>query len=70
MGFAEDDRIRHKNKRQNEAFEIYESLTMMGYSPKDIIRYAELALSSTENSERLAIFPIVISIAKKVLNEE
>ena len=69
MGMSEDDRIRNKNKNQNEAFELYESLKALGYDDTYIIKYAQFAQSSPSDSSRFDMMRIIISIAQRSLDE-
>lgn len=63
MGFHEDDRIRAKNRVHNEAYEIVEGLRELKYTSGDIVRYAEFAMKSTSDSNRIEIYHEMIRIS-------
>jgi hypothetical protein len=69
MGFSEDDRIRSKNKDQNEAYRLYEALQNLGYSYDDIMRYADFAMQDCSDQSRNNILNIMIRIARGQKNE-
>jgi hypothetical protein len=69
MGMHEDDRIRSKNRAQNEAFDLIEGLKYMGYSSSDILKYAKLALELTSDQSRINVFNTMISIVRST-NED
>lgn len=69
MGFSEDDRIRAKNRVHNEAYELWEGLKALGYSPDYIVRYADFAIQSASCSFRNEVYSRLISIAKGGSNE-
>lgn len=64
MGMSEDDRIRSKNRHQNEAFELYESLKFMRYNLAHIMKYAELAIANSSDPIRIEVYNTMISIAR------
>lgn len=66
MGFNEDDRIRHKNRYQTEAFEIYEGLKAMGYDHAYMIKYAEFALVNCTDPFRSEVLNTMISIVRRL----
>lgn len=68
MGFYEDDRIRNKNRAQNEAYETYEALKTI-YDDSYIIKYTQFALSSTNDPFRTEVLNIITRIAKGRSNE-
>lgn len=64
MGFSEDDRIRAKNRKHNEAWQIYEDLKALGYDNTYIEQHARLALEAETNPFRIEVFNTMISIVK------
>lgn len=66
MGFSEDDRIRHKNRFQTEAFQIYEGLKVMGYDHTYMIKYAELALQDCTDPFRSEVLNTMIYIVRRL----
>lgn len=68
MGFSEDDRIRSKNKIQNEAYKIYEDLKAFGYDNDYIIKYAQFALTTSNDNFRNDVLNKIIDLARS-LNE-
>ena len=66
MAFFEDERIRNKNRYQNEAFEIYEGLRAMGYDYAYIIQYAELAKETCTDPYRSEVLNTMISIVRSM----
>lgn len=66
MGFFEDDRIRQKNRKHQEAFDLYEGLKHMGYAGPDIIKYAEFAIANTDDSFRIEVFNTMISLVRSL----
>lgn len=66
----EDDRIRHKNRKNQEAWDLVEGLRAMGYDNAYIIKYANFALSTCTDSFRnevyLTVKNIVGSLDEKV----
>lgn len=70
MGFSEDDRIRNKNRHQNEAFDLYEGLKAMGYDNAYVIKYAEFALQHTEDPFRIKVLDTMIHIVRSLDEKE
>lgn len=66
MGFFEDDRIRAKNRKHQEAFDLYEGLKVMGYDNAYIKKYAEFALQNTTDSYRIDVLNEVLTIVRGV----
>jgi hypothetical protein len=66
MGFSEDDRIRSKNKHQNEAFELYEGLKAMGYDHAYMIKYAKFAQETCTDSFRFEVLNTMVSIVRSL----
>ena len=62
MGFCEDDRVRCKNKKVNQALDLYEDLKTMGYSNEDIVRHAEFAVKNSPDCTRNEVYLTMISI--------
>ena len=58
----EDDRIRHKNRLSNEAYDLYQGLKALGYSHSDIIKYVQFAVQNgdqTKNNHYQEILNII-----------
>ena len=64
MGFSEDDRIRAKNRKHNEAYEIYENLKTLGYDNSYIEQHAQLAMQAESNPFRIEVFNTILRIVK------
>lgn len=63
MGFSEDDRIRAKNKVNNEAFDMLEGMKQMGFSNDEIKRNLQTALTSPDiDSFRIDVFNTMLKI--------
>jgi len=66
MGMSEDDRIRSKNRHQNEAFDLYEGLKAMGFDHTSMIKYAEHAMTTNDNHYRFEVLNTMISIVRSL----
>ena len=66
MGFSEDYRIRSKNRHQNEAFDLYEGLKLMGYNNAEIIHYAEFAKQNVQDPFRNEVYNTMIHIVRSI----
>ena len=66
MGMSEDDRIRAKNKKSNEAYSLYEGLKAMGYDHAYIIKYGEFALTNTNDPFRSEVINTMVSIVRSL----
>lgn len=64
MGHSEDDRIRNKNRHQNEAFSLIEDLRAMGYDNAYIAQYVDFAITSCTDSFRNEVYLTVKSILR------
>lgn len=62
MGFSEDDRIRSKNRKVNEALDVYDGLKAMGYDNAYILKYAQHAIDNSTDSCRNEVYHTMISI--------
>jgi hypothetical protein len=69
MGMSEDDRIRAKNYKHQEAYDTYEGLKTLGYDNAYIIKYAEFASQNTTDQFRNEIYKTLISMVRG-LNEK
>lgn len=61
MGISEDDRIRSKNRVQNEAYNLYEGLKLIGYTDEYVVKYIQLAISSCTDHFRLKVLNQILS---------
>ena len=68
MGFSEDERIRHKNRYHNEAYEIYENLKELGFSQKEIVDHCQLIMKTNSDPFRNEVYLRIIKLVEG-LNE-
>jgi len=66
MGMSDDDRIRHKNRHQNEAFDLYEGLKAMGYDHAYMIKYAKFAQDACTDPFRFEVLNTMVSIVRSL----
>lgn len=70
MGHSEYDRIRNKNKPHTKAFDLYQDLKNIGFSNKEIIKYAYFAMNNCSDFSRNEIYSKIISIARRINDNE
>lgn len=70
MGNSEYDRIRNKNKFENEAFDLYQDLKSIGFSNGEIIKYANFAMQNGSDFSRNEIYSKMILIVRSINENE
>ena len=66
MGSSEDDRIRSKNRYQNEAWKIYEEMLAAGHDINYILSNAEFTLSNATDPYRIEVMNTMIHFVRRI----
>jgi hypothetical protein len=64
MLFFESERIKSKNKVQNEAYELLEAFKSFGYSLDDIKKYINFAITVNKNVFRNDVYLYMLKTLK------